>query len=60
MALKKREVEEGEKVIKTYRATKRQLKKLQELANQYTNGNVTAWLLYCALNYKPKKKELEK
>ena len=60
MALKQFEKSEGKKIVKTYRATKGQLKRLQELANQYTNGNVTAWLLYCALNYKPKKKELEK
>ena len=42
------------------RLSEREKKELQNLANQYTNGNVNAWLLYCALNYKPKKKELER
>jgi len=27
-------------------------------ANLYTGGNITAWMVYCAMNYRPKSIEL--
>lgn len=32
--------------------------KLEEKAKQYTNGNVSEWIRYAALNHKPSKSEL--
>lgn len=33
---------------------------LQTKANLYTDGNLSEWIIYAALNYVPSKKELEK
>jgi len=32
---------------------------IQALADKYTEGNISAWLRYTALNYTPKANELE-
>lgn len=33
--------------------------KIQDKANEYTNGNFSAWMRYAALNHRPKKSDLE-
>lgn len=41
------------------RCTEEQENRLQTLANLYTEGNVSEWMLYASLNYVPSKEELE-
>ena len=50
---------ESEKTNVNFRATKDELDKIKKLAKKYAGGNLTAWLKYTAINYKPKKSELE-
>lgn len=35
-------------------------KELQKKANEYTQGNLTAWIVYAGKNYVPKPEELTK
>lgn len=42
------------------RVSEDELKAIHEQAEKYTSGNITAWIKYTALNYRPKKSELHK
>lgn len=35
-----------------------ELRTIKKLAGKYAGGNVSAWIRYCAINYKPKKREI--
>ena len=35
-----------------------ELRTIKKLAQKYAGGNVSAWIRYCAINYKPKKHEV--
>lgn len=35
------------------------LKKIDQNAKKYTEGNRSAWIRYASLNFKPKKKDLD-
>ena len=50
---------ESEKTNVNFRVTKDELDKIKKLAKKYAGGNLTAWLKYTAINYKPKKSEIE-
>jgi len=36
-----------------------ELKQIKKLADKYTNGNLSQWVRYTAINYRPKKSELK-
>lgn len=40
------------------RMTEAEINEVKLKANIYTEGNVSQWMLYCALNYKPSSREL--
>jgi len=42
------------------RATLKQLYKIQQKANIYTEGNVSEYIVFAALNFVPSKDDLEK
>ena len=50
---------ESSKVLVNFRVTKDELEEIKSLAKKYAGGNMTAWLKYTAINYKPKKSEVE-
>jgi len=41
------------------RVTQKEFNKMKLSANLYTEGNVSEWMIYAALEYKPKKADLE-
>ena len=50
---------DSNKVLVNFRVTKGELEEIKALAKKYAGGNLTAWLKYTAINYKPKKSEVE-
>ena len=41
------------------RTSEKEHNNIKMKANLYTDGNVSEWLVYAGLNYKPKKEEME-
>ena len=50
---------EGDLKLVNFRATQEDIKIIKKMAKKYAKGNVSAWLRYVAMNYKPTKKELK-
>lgn len=42
------------------KATASEKEKMQELADKFTRGNLSAWVRYAALNYSPTAQELSR
>lgn len=40
------------------RASEQEKNDIQLKANLYTDGNISEWIIYASMNYKPKKSEL--
>ncbi len=58
MRLKK--LKEPKSCLKTFRLKLTEKHEIQQKANIYTDGNVSEWLIYAALNHIPRKKDLER
>lgn len=43
----------------TFRCTSEEMNKIRQKAELYTGGNISQWVLYCAMNYVPSGDELE-
>ena len=43
----------------TFRSTEEEFNKLQQKANIYTDGNVSEYILFAALNFVPSKEDFE-
>jgi len=48
------------KMILPIKLTKEEKKQLQEKADKYTGGNVSAWVRYAAIKLEPKSADLHK
>lgn len=57
MRLKKQKNNKTSRV--TFRCTEKEENKLQQKANIYTEGNVSEFVLYAALNFVPSKEDFE-
>lgn len=57
MRLKKPNKNKSER--ETFRCTKEDSNKIQQKANIYTEGNVSEYLLFAALNFVPSKEDFE-
>ena len=47
-------------ILKNYKATEDQHDIMQANADKYADGNLSEYIRYCVINYKPKKNELVK
>ena len=57
MRLKKQNKNKSERT--TFRSTEKELHKIQQKANIYTEGNVSEYILFAALNFVPSKEDFE-
>ena len=47
-------------IMVNIRVTEVEKRKMQDKANKHTDGNLSAWVKYAAINYIPKKPDQEK
>ena len=52
-------IKSGKKIMINFRVLKEEREKIVSNAKKYAGGNLTAWLIHSAINYIPKKKEME-
>jgi len=53
-----RQISNAKKTLMNFKISNQDRKAVIENANKYTGGNISAWVKYASLNYKPKKGEL--
>lgn len=54
-----KEIKTEKRTLVNFKITKGERKTIEKNAKKYTGGNVSHWIRYCALNYKPKVSELK-
>jgi hypothetical protein len=47
-------------MVKSFRVNQFELNRMQLKANIYCEGNLSQWIIYSSLNYKPKGKDIDK
>ena len=41
-----------------FKASVEDINKIKNMARKYFNGNLSGWIRYCSMNYRPKKDEI--
>jgi len=54
-----RQISNAKKTLMNFKIVDSDRKKIVENAHKYTGGNISAWIKYASINYKPKKDELD-
>jgi len=48
------------KIVVPFKVNADEMRELLKKAHQYTKGNISEWVRFAALNFKPKKEDFEK
>ena len=48
------------KIVVPFKVNSEEMRELMKKAHGYSKGNISAWVRFAALNFKPKKEDFEK